>query len=55
MSDECRLEEWAESIPPSKICAQLQGTLYLAMAILVSGAGWNTGGSNSGMVAASPR
>ncbi|CAM5219019.1 hypothetical protein CDEF62S_05842 [Castellaniella defragrans] len=31
MSEECRLELWDESMLPSRICAQLQGTTTFAM------------------------
>ena len=31
MSEECKLELWAESMAPSRICAQLQGMMALAI------------------------
>src|SRR5690349_16943396 len=54
MSVECRLELCAESIAPSRICAQLQGTLILTIATLVSSVGAHAGGSNSGISSGGP-
>src|ERR1044071_2157938 len=54
MSEECRLEECAESIWPSRICAQLQGTWIFTIAHLLVGVGAKAGGSNSGMVSGGP-
>ncbi len=54
MSEECRLELWAESICPSVICAQFAFTLILRMLTRASGVGAKGGGSNSGMVSAGP-
>ena len=54
MSVECRLELCAESIAPSRICAQLQLTMILTIATLLSGVGANAGASNSGISSAGP-
>ena len=54
MSEECRLEECAESIWPSRICAQLQRTRTLVAETRASGVGANAGGSNSGISSAGP-
>ena len=48
MSEECKLELWAESICPSKICAQLHGMMILATAKRDSALGAQGGGVNSG-------
>ena len=54
MSVECRLELCAESIAPSRICAQLHGTWTLTMDTLVCAVGAKAGGSNSGISPALP-
>ncbi len=54
MSDECRLELCAESIAPSRICAQLQGTTVFAMLTRASAVGAHAGGVNAGIVSAGP-
>src|SRR5690348_3362622 len=54
ISETCSVELWAESMAPSRICAQLQFTTTLPMLIFVSGEGWNTGGSNGGISSAGP-
>ena len=54
MSDECRLEECAESICPSRICAQLQRTRTLVALTRASGVGAKAGGSNSRISSAGP-
>ena len=54
MSEECSVEEWAESMAPSRICAQLQSTITLEMEMRASGVGWNTGGSKAGISLAGP-
>ena len=54
MSDECRLEEWALSIWPSWICAQLHGTRILRIAMSISSRGAKAGGSKGGAASRSP-
>src|SRR4051812_11925768 len=54
MSDECRLDECAESICPSKICAQLQRTRTFVAETRACGVGANAGGSTSGISSAGP-
>ena len=54
MSDECRLELWAESIAPSRICAQLQGTITLAIETRAFSCGAQGGGTNSATWSAGP-
>jgi hypothetical protein len=54
MSEECRLEECAESIWPSRICAQLHGTWIFTVDTRAFAVGANAGGSNAGMVSAGP-
>ena len=54
MSDECRLELCAESIAPSRICAQLHGTMALAIVTRVSFVGAHGGGTNSATCSALP-
>ena len=54
MSVECRLELCAESIAPSRICAQLQSTCTFTMLTRVSRPGANAGGSNAGMDSRGP-
>ena len=49
-----RNEECAESICPSRICAQLQAMLIFTMLTRVSSVGAKAGGSNSGMLSAGP-
>ena len=48
------LDECAESIWPSKICAQLQRTRTLVEDTRASGVGANAGGSKSGISSADP-
>ena len=54
MSEECRLDECAESICPSVICAQFAATLIFRMLTRSVPVGANEGCSNSGMVSAGP-
>ena len=54
MSEECKLELCAESIWPSKICAQLQGMMILAIDTRTSLVGAQGGGVNSLRVSAGP-
>ena len=54
MSEECRLELWAESIAPSSTCAQLQGTWILAMLTRASAVGAQGGGVNGATSSAGP-
>jgi hypothetical protein len=54
MSDECRLDEWAESIWPSRICAQLQRTRTLVALTRAPGVGAKAGGANYGISSAGP-
>jgi hypothetical protein len=49
MSDECRLELCAESIAPSRTCAQLHGSTTLAIVTRVSAVGAQGGGTNGGL------
>ena len=44
MSDECKLEEWEESICPSIICAQLAGIRIFVTETFVSSVGAKAGG-----------
>src|SRR5690606_21326540 len=53
-SDECRLELCAESIAPSRICAQLQGMITFAMLTLVSAVGAHGAGAKGGMSSCGP-
>ena len=43
MSDECKVDEWAESIWPSRICAQLQATWIFTIDTRVCGFGAKAG------------
>ena len=54
MLEECRLEEWAESMAPSNTCAQFAATCILTMPTLVVADLAQGGGRNSGIVALSP-
>ena len=54
MSDECKLELCAESIWPSKICAQLAGMMILAMDTCTSSVGAQRGGTKGVMVSGGP-
>src|SRR5690606_21299439 len=55
ISDECKLELWAESIAPSKMCAQLHGSTTFAIETRASARGAQGGGVNSGIVSGAPR
>jgi hypothetical protein len=54
MFEECKLEEWAESIEPSSTCAQLQAAWIFTMLILVAGDGAQAGGWNGATASADP-
>src|SRR3954447_24561591 len=54
MSEECKLDECAESICPSRICAQLQRTRTFVAETRASGVGANAGGSNAAISSAEP-
>ena len=54
MSDECRLELCAESMAPSRIWAQLQGTITLAIVTRASAVGAQDGGTKGGCVSIGP-
>ena len=54
MSEECRLELCAESIAPSRICAQLHGITALAMLTCTSALGAQAGGTKAGIASFGP-